>query len=319
MKNRLPILALAGLLAAVAALPWPDGPPGAGSARAQQSASHAGVGGDDMRLDAQQLIDQAAVALRKHRSVIAKLRHRLDVFDQRMVGAGSYLQGMGDSPTTILARLELKLQMDRGMGTLQQMSDGRWLWIHSQLEEEPKLVRIDLRRLHEVTTAIGTPAFTGGPLVGELAVSGLPGMLDGLRRGFRFDDVRKASLAGVPMFVVTGHWRAARLAAVLPDYEEALNSGQGIPAENFPRHLPTEVVVWLGQDDLFPYRVEFLRSESTTWWQVQQPTRRQVLLLELYEVQYDVPLERALFRYEPGATPYVDATEELIGRLTKGS
>jgi len=88
----------------------------------------------------------------------------------------------------------------------------------------------------------------------------------------------------------------------------------GIPetagAQAMPPHIPTEIVMEIGKEDLFPYHLEYFgqsRGKSLP-----------LLELRLEDVQYDgdLPLSPSVFSYSPGEKEFLeDITEDYIDSL----
>jgi hypothetical protein len=259
---------------------------------------------------AEQLLRQAIDALDRHRSVRAKVRHRVDLFEQQLVGAGTYLQG---SRSSLALRLELKIQLSDRVTSLQQICDGRYLWIDRHLKESPNLTRVDVARVLKAHEAAGT-GLEGTPLGSPLAVGGLPGLLQGLDRSFQFTSVFDWQLNGLPVYGVRGQWEPNRLNQLLPNQQEAIEAGRSADLSKLPMQLPDHVVVFLGRDDLFPYRIEYRRQAGSARGR-RQGSSRPLLVLELFEVQFNVPIDPALFAYEPGDRSFTDQTDQYIRNL----
>jgi hypothetical protein len=71
--------------------------------------------------------------------------------------------------------------------------------------------------------------------------------------------------------------------------------------------VPDQVVVTLGRDDWFPYRIEFLRTDGDS--------SESLLVAEFYDVQWNMPLDQRLFVYQPGAAPVTEFTGQFISNL----
>ena len=73
----------------------------------------------------------------------AKARQSVDIFGQRLVGSGHYLQL--PHTTSPLLRLDLKMQVGDGVITLQQIADGNAFWIRrDQPDGESSLSRMSV-------------------------------------------------------------------------------------------------------------------------------------------------------------------------------
>jgi len=61
------------------------------------------------------------------------------------------------------------------------------------------------------------------------------------------------------VWVVDGQWRPERLATVVPEQRGTIEAGRTIELKKLPAHLPEHVLLYVGQTDLIPYRIEYLR------------------------------------------------------------
>src|SRR6202042_2588336 len=91
------------------------------------------------------LLRRAIGAIDGQQSVAAKMRQKVELMSQSMVGTGIYFQqGRGAQR---LLRLELALQISDKPSTMVQICDGASLWIQEDLSDRHSLSRIDLARL----------------------------------------------------------------------------------------------------------------------------------------------------------------------------
>jgi len=94
-------------------------------------------------------------------SITAQLRQRLDLFGQSLVGSGHHVELARDDPRKV--RIELRFRVGARPGSMQQVSDGEWLWIYRQLGEEETLEK-GSKRAPEFTSdfSSGSAAPGGG-------------------------------------------------------------------------------------------------------------------------------------------------------------
>ena len=91
------------------------------------------------------------------------------------------------------------------------------------------------------------------------------------------------------------------------------NAGQPADRTRMPVRAPDEVLLYLGRDDMFPYRVEYRINgprEPTYPGDSQPPAV--VLVLEFYEVKVNSPVEPQLFSYTPGTARFIDETDAYL-------
>lgn len=258
---------------------------------------------------ADRLMADMLASIRGHDSISARIRQRIDVLDQQLVGTGLYQQqGRGEDQKL---RLELKIQVADQTTSLQQICDGSYLWVHQDLLNKTTLTRIDVRRVREAVFDRGGRRSRFQQI--QLALGGLPKLLEELDRDFEFRIVQQDRLDGVPVWVIRGTWRPEALAATYPD-PKAKPAGQGgAPIGKLPAHAPDVMVLLVGRDDLFPYRIEFRRRiepDNTTPDRTDET--RALVIMEWFELALDTPIDERQFIYRPGDVKHVDGTEKLL-------
>jgi hypothetical protein len=327
MIGRLPCLTTLALVAIAAAAsaqtpgtlsPAPSAAPPVAVAPSQDQGPH--TVGD-------RLVMQAVMQLERRESVAARLRHRVNLGDDELYGVGSYWQqGRGDS-----LRVRLELQIAGEESSILQVSNGRFLWTDVRLPIGRNVTRIDLRQLRsDPLLSAGNDAILPGhaswsPLQPELAAStgGLPTLLASLVNNFTFQAPQAMRLTfsppivpettSVPVFAVAGRWKPERLAALLGKKD----GSPANPEAKLPPRLPQEVLLLVGQADLFPYRVEYRRDVSaasggTVSYQLSSSP---MVVLELSDVTFDASIAASQFDYAPGDTEWNDRTAERLDRL----
>ena len=104
------------------------------------------------------------------------------------------------------------------------------------------------------------------------------------------------------------------LARLLPKQKEAIEQGKAVDLARLPEHLPDRVALLLGEDDLFPYGIEYCRTVAKGKSLVLgQP--RPLVTMELFEVGFDVPIDPQQFVYNPGSIEVPDHTERFLQSL----
>jgi hypothetical protein len=265
--------------------------------------------------------------LERRDSVAARLRHKLNLNGEEHYGVGSYWQqGRGDS-----LRVRLELQIAGQESSMLQVSNGRFLWTDVRLPTGRRVTRIDLRQLRsdpllaERNDAILPGQASWSPMQPELAAStgGLPTLLASLGNNFTFLAPQAMRLTfspplvqettSIPVFAVAGRWKPERLAALLGKKSGA----PAEPAAELPPRMPHEVLLLVGQADLFPYRIEYRRdgSASVGGTASYQLSSSPMVVLELSDVSFDAAIAASQFDYAPGDTKWDDRTAEHLNRL----
>ena len=311
MKAILPIFAcwlattLAGWPAAQAQLPTAPNVRGPTvAAKPSPAPRPIGISGDE-------LLRRVLAAVDAQSSIVARLRYQVELLGRRAIGAGVYMQ-QGSGPARQF-RLELNLEAAVLTSRLRHICDGSTLWIVEELPAETKLARVDVARLRRAQ-----PKSLGDlPTVHDwLVLGGLSKMLHGLDGGFEFGPVSERRLDDVRVWTLVGQWEQARLVNLLPDQKQAIEAGQPVDFSKLSPQLPTSVVLYVGCDDLFPYRLEYWRSAKAEQDRAAGSRGKLLMVMELYEVKVGSPIDPAQFAFQPpGDSEPLDRTEEFLERL----
>ena len=253
-----------------------------------------------------ELIARAGERMASYDSLSAKISLHSQVFGESLIASGLYLQG---PPASRRLRLELKIKLGEKVCSLQQVSDGAALWIQETTLDNFRLGRVDLQealsQLHQAGHRAG---------VDVLALGGLPSLLDSLNRSFDFQSVRTEKLAAGPTYVVLGVWKPKMLAVLMPDQKAAIESGAAADRSRLPRHMPNQVEVYLGRDNLFPYQIDYARAAAPGTHNDDDPVLSRMKMLD---VHFDQPIDPAQFVYKPGEAVPADDTAVFVRRLTR--
>lgn len=308
MRHRLPILSAVAAVACVGVVAgvvrWSNGrvpePP----------AAQASTTVDIRQSEAAALVADAARRMAEFDSVDAKARHRVQLFGREWIGTGRYLQG---PPGSLRMRLELKIQTGDQASSLLHVADGRTLWTRTDIDGSPTLARVDLTK---VAASDGSAGMLETTAELPLGPGGLPVALDSLASSFQFRQVREAKIGRLAGYEVLGAWKPERLALFLPEQAEAIQAGQPADLERLPPYLPTHVVLFLGQDDLIPYRIDYRRkTDGAATLSGDDEGDRSIVRMELFEVRIGAAIDAQQFAYQPGDMAVADRTEEFSRRL----
>jgi hypothetical protein len=263
--------------------------------------------------DGQSLLSQAAAQLTSLPAMEAKLRQKAQLFGQEVAGSGTYLQTQ--SPRGLLLRLELKLNVGDQQSSLQQICDGRFLWVRRDVASGVALGRVDMDRLREAIRDHGRPTWVDVSAKG-LAVGGLPQLLAALAENFQFSTPRAVHSDQASAWVLDGRWKLDQLAELLPDQREKIESGQPADLTRLSPHLPTDVRVVLGLHGLLPYRIEYRRMNSApTALGQARGVSEPIAVLEILEIRRPDGLDEGLFSYQPGNQEVMDYTDLYLQAL----
>ena len=280
-----------------------------GACRPSQSAQAA----ESDAPDGQSLLSRAAAQLTSLPALEAKLRQKTQLFGQEVAGSGTYLQSQ--SQRGLLLRLELKLQVGDQQSSLQQVCDGRFLWIRRDVASGASLGRVDMDRIREAIRTSDRPTWADAS-TNWLAVGGLPQLIAALAENFQFSTPQAVRSEKASVWVVDGRWKPDKLAELLPDQRDKILSGQPADLTRLSAHLPTDVRVILGQNDLLPYRIEYRRMESNRDAQARDGgASKPMVVLEILEIRRPEALDEGLFSYQPGNQEVVDYTDLYLQAL----
>jgi len=256
------------------------------------------------------LMAQVLAAVDGQTSISAKVRHRVDLLGQPLIGSGLYLQqGRGAER---LLRFELKLQTPQQVSISQQICDGTYFWTHETLGEKTTLTRLDMTRLRRARPrgSLGTPP----PNQAWLALGGLTKLLSQLEAEFKFATPTESRLDDVRVLTLVGTWKPAKLIEWLPDQKDAIEKGGPVDTTKLAVNLPDRVVVHVDYNDLFPYRLEYWRSPPKKD-DLPGQAGRMMVVMELYEVQLGGAIDTASFAYKPADQEPVDGTPAYLERF----
>ena len=318
MGPRLPILTLGGLLGAAIPLLAP-----AVQAQTTQQAptSQAAPQGrpaekrPNPRLQGQELLEQAILALEKRRSISAKIVQSVDLFGHKPVGSGVYLEQRSDRGLRL--RLEVRFQLAGQTGSLLHVCDGHYLWMYEKLGDHESLTRIDVHRVQEALEESGN---TGefGKIGWWPGLGGLPRLLRGLHAAFDFPTVEQTRLGQPPQAVwrLRGQWKPEKLAKLFPQQNSGGKNAAPVDLAKLPAHLPDQVVVYLGKTDGFPYRIEYRRRQPSESQAEDAPKELAVVTIKLHEVGLNASIHPTHFLYSPGDLSISDGTGQFLKNLS---
>lgn len=290
--------------------------------QAQEAPEHASE--LSMGEDASHLLARARKALANVRSVTARVRLRSTAWGSDLAGVGSYLQG---PPSSQCARLELVVRSEGGVFSWQQVADGTWVWTHRQFGDDLGLTRAAIPRLPaseplEGSAACATSdALVRGDTEGthtsadevHCNLAAVPGNLHSLlaciETYWQPTSLEVHAWRGRPMWLIRGTPREGAWSRL---FGEMRGDPGAIAAARRHAIVPGGLRLWLGRHDLFPYRL-VLEQAGQGARAFGDPHPPIMLDLELYDVQFDLPLKTELFRYDPGEGPFIDVSARIRG------
>ncbi len=261
-------------------------------------------------------------ALETRPGISARLRHRVELFGRQLVGAGSYLEQR--TSDGLRFRLESKIQLGDDVSTLLQVCDGKYVWRYERLHGHGTLTRLDVLSILQALEETGQLGRIQG-IQQWPGLGGLSALLRGINASFDVQTVEDTQLVGgipgevagaqqLPVWRLFGQWKREKLPELFPDQKEAIHNGRPVDLAELPPPLPEAVAVYLGRDDLFPYRIEYYRTDPDAKGQG-RGALQPIVTLELFEVNLNVPVDAGRFRYNPGNLDCADQTRQFLEKL----
>ncbi|HTU27448.1 MAG TPA: hypothetical protein VMF30_18705 [Pirellulales bacterium] len=250
-------------------------------------------------------------AIESQPSISARIRQRIHLLDHELVGSGSYEQvGQGEQRRF---RLELKVPVGEGISSFQRIQTGKYLWVYEEIGGQSTLSQIDMEHVRRVLAQQRSPRTGPGPASGiAMPPDGLPKLLANLNDAFQFTVVRQGFLDQLPVWQLEGTWKPAALAEWAGDQKDKILKGEPVNWKSLPRQVPDRIVLTLGRDDLFPYRMEYLREGADE--KLGSPGGL-IATLELFEVRLGGPIPPQRFVYQPGNRTFVNGTDSYLKQL----
>jgi hypothetical protein len=326
MKTSLPCLSALVVLVACTAATAQDAAAGASAVGPVASPATATPSAGD------RLLAQAVNQFERHTSITARMRHQASIGGEQLYGVGSYWQqGSGES-----LRVRMELQIGGQDSSLLQVANRGFLWVDRRLPNGRVVTRVNLRTLRAdpVLSAGDLESIRPGeaswsPIEPDLTAhsGGLSSLLAALGDNFTFLPPQPMRLAlspplaehekNIPVYAVVGHWKPVKLGALTAPGQ----ADESAPM--VPTRLPQEVLLLVGQADLFPYRIEYRRLETPRAANKDgtvipyQLSADPLVVLELSDVTFDVPIDGGQFDYNAREVDFVDQTTKVLERLRK--
>ncbi len=294
----------------------PTPPPGTGGPDAQAKEK-----AEEPPTAAELLIDGAKAKLVKLQSAAAKLIETVDMLNQHFTLSGEYYKA---PQYRVYFRLGLGKLADSSGATL-QVCDGETLWDYQAILESRQYHKFSIKPVME---RLNSPELD--PKIKEqfkegMGFAGPETLLVGLRRLFRFNqDKEESKIGDRPVWILRGEWKD-RKGLTGPDQRQVAAFGM------LPPYVPKQVVLYLGKDDGWPYKLELLGQPQTILVDTRktgpdgrpigsrssietvQPTK---IVLEYTDVKLNPSLDISQFAFQAaGDTPVNDGTEMIVKQL----
>jgi len=133
----------------------------------------------------------------------------------------------------------------------------------------------------------------------------------GLQRCFTFGPDQTLRRGQRTVRAVIGTWRPEALERIWP----SLSTRD--PAE-WPSHLPHHVLVYVDNDDVFPYLIEYrgpAQASLSTAAAGHFPAHDALAVIEFVDVYFATPMPASLFQFSPAEINWHDVTGRVIDQL----
>ena len=254
------------------------------------------------------LLESAVRAVETRHFISARVKQQGELIGHQITGEGRYFElRQGLIPSI---RLELTVEVGSVSTSLVQVCNGITFWTYQKLPNRETLSKID------AVLAVTALEHAAGKLPRE-AIASLPGLgglgrlIRGLNSHFEFTSVAADQLSGLPVWKLSGEWKPAELARLLPNQKDAIEKGRTPDLTRLPAHLPDSVTLFLGQEDCFPFRIDYLRS-------VPGASPRRLIGLEFFELNFNGPIDSGQFIFTPSNLEIIDRTKEFVDSLGQG-
>jgi hypothetical protein len=267
------------------------------------------------------LIDDAKIKLAKLKSAAANIEERVDMLNQHFTLKGQYFKAPG---YRVYFLLRLNGLADSG-GTTLQVCDGETLWDFESILESQVYHKFSVKPVMERLNSPELDPKVKDQFREGMGFAGPETLLVGLRRLFRFTQEKEASKIGDrPVWILRGEWKERR-GLTGPDQRPVNMLGM------LPPYVPKLVVLYLGKDDGWPYKLDLLGQAPSIAMDTRKvgPDGRPIgarssietvaptkIILEYTEVKVNPTIEVSQFAFEPPATaPVEDGTEMIVKQL----
>lgn len=267
-------------------------------------------------LDGNLYVAQVLKNLQQHGNIDAKLRFESSLYDQKLVGQGSYQQG-GDMNKRF-TRWEMQTQIADQTASFVEVYDGDHLWTERRMPSKRDVKRLDVARLQSSlkTLSRGSKLTPHDALISSVTgQGGLSEMLADLLRHYTFQPPQPTQLNGLPVYSLVGTWRTEQLAK---HWSASVNL-DALELAEWPTQLPHHVLLLVHKQNLFPCVVEHRSAASSSYATSLaglRPTSSPLTRYEIYEVNFAVAIPNEHFDFSPDGN-WSDETSVVLERLKK--
>jgi|GEM_PF-3490685 len=256
------------------------------------------------------------------RAITAKVTHRVNVLGYQMVGGGDYLEQRTIDKQWM--RLELNLQIEDQVVSLIQACDGNFLWTYKSMPGSKELQKVDVAAVNAAwqSKSGARRAQVSARFEMMPSLGGLAKFLRALSSNFSFNRAQRDHWGSdkVSIWKIEGSILPGRLKKLAPELKEAIDSNEEIDLDDIPAQIPNYARFYIGQDDLFPYRIEYHRVPNpyANENEIQADRTTEIVFMQFYDVVFERPVDISRFDYQPPENvEAVDVTSTYINSLKR--
>jgi outer membrane lipoprotein-sorting protein len=301
---------------------WAQGPTGptppAGAAGSVGKAADPSANEPPTEADKQ--VDAAVKLVAALKSVSANVLQKVDLLDQKFDVAGRFLKAPNNR---VYLNLKVSGLADASGQTL-QVCDGQTLWDYQQILDSQNYRRIAVTQVFQKLSSPDIDPELRTQVLAQLGFSGPEELLRGLRKAVRFTQKDPDTVDGKDVWILRGEWRDRT--GLLGANNQPLP-----PTMPLPAYVPSLVILTVGQDDGWPYKLRLVGKRPTMLMDTRKVgpdgrpigSRSQIADVKPTEIELsysnvklnpDLKLEEFVFQAPPGAR-VEDSTQALVTML----
>ncbi|MDA1016825.1 MAG: hypothetical protein O3A00_20500 [Planctomycetota bacterium] len=252
------------------------------------------------------VLTAARQRLREYKGLKAGIVESINIGSKPFKATGTYLQGPGDKVS-----VEFKFAKGEALsGSMKQVCDGQILWTRFDVGRDSQITRQDIEKIRAAFK--GQPRVPDYRLSADIGFGGLKGLLSSLQDTMDFSPARtethpvmkQGQSTKAEMIVLRGKWNSAMREVLLGDNAKQKDA-------LFPPYVPELAWVYLDAENLFPYRIMYLKKEFPV------NKARALVTLEFTPDWSVVPAAEEFEYSPPDEIQQQDITNQVIEGLKK--
>lgn len=209
-------------------------------------------------LPPQVVFRNAREALHARNIVSASIRESLQVHNQLVSGVGQYKEKIDNQKRFL--RMEMTYSCNETRHSILYLADGsnNRFWISKNIGKKKTVARVDTFLLNAQNANPDLVTSVDGVPITPISLAGIPFMLSQIEQSFNLISCSHFTQpkTNQDSILIQGEWKPEKF----PLKEFVKN--KTINWENAPDEIPDSVNIYLGIDNLFPYRISYFRKIS---------------------------------------------------------